>query len=413
MTFLSTHGAARPTALVSTRHTAPQASAARWRARYGRSVRSDLRAASSRRKGAPEVAGAEGAPARAPVGRRYAGEGRGQGREPFSTPICRGRRDGSPRRGLPVRAPGAGSSSAARFRRRTPGHPRDGSAGASDRAGRPSGCRRVRVSCAACRGCRLQRPRNTPFTRGRWCEDRRMASRPLAETLNVDRGARLAAIGGGGRCRCSSHSGASGSGGRPAAPADDDAHRRSTPSGGCGRAHRHPAGGADGVAAGVVPRWRVARRGAQGGSCRAARVDPPRRDPGACRAGEGGPRAHQGRRRARTLAQGAPGGRAGRAARLHARRRRRRARRLGRAPRRRACASIRTVRRAHRRSPGSRLEDDAFYAALADPGGYRAAVPPAARYAVFLNKADRPCASRWRSASRRDCTRRRRRGRLG
>ncbi len=41
-------------------------------------------------------------------------------------------------------------------------------------------------------------------------------------------------------------------------------------------------------------------------------------------------------------------------------------------------------------APGSRLEDDAFYAALADPAGYRAAVPPAARYAVFLNKADRP-----------------------
>jgi len=41
-------------------------------------------------------------------------------------------------------------------------------------------------------------------------------------------------------------------------------------------------------------------------------------------------------------------------------------------------------------SAGERLEDDAFYAALADPAGYRAAVPPGGRYAVFLNKADRP-----------------------
>jgi probable selenium-dependent hydroxylase accessory protein YqeC len=40
--------------------------------------------------------------------------------------------------------------------------------------------------------------------------------------------------------------------------------------------------------------------------------------------------------------------------------------------------------------PGTRLEDDAFYAALADSSGYRALVPPGARYAVFLNKADRP-----------------------
>src|SRR4029078_7342821 len=30
--------------------------------------------------------------------------------------------------------------------------------------------------------------------------------------------------------------------------------------------------------------------------------------------------------------------------------------------------------------PGQRLEDDAFYAALADPSGYRALVPPGARY---------------------------------
>lgn len=40
--------------------------------------------------------------------------------------------------------------------------------------------------------------------------------------------------------------------------------------------------------------------------------------------------------------------------------------------------------------PGQRLEDDAYYAALADPSGYRALVPPGARYSVFLNKADRP-----------------------
>ena len=41
-------------------------------------------------------------------------------------------------------------------------------------------------------------------------------------------------------------------------------------------------------------------------------------------------------------------------------------------------------------APGTRLEDDAFYAALADPAGYRAAVPPGARYLVFLNMVDRP-----------------------
>ena len=40
--------------------------------------------------------------------------------------------------------------------------------------------------------------------------------------------------------------------------------------------------------------------------------------------------------------------------------------------------------------PGARLEDDAFYAALADPAGYRARVPAGARYVVFLNKVDRP-----------------------
>ncbi len=39
---------------------------------------------------------------------------------------------------------------------------------------------------------------------------------------------------------------------------------------------------------------------------------------------------------------------------------------------------------------GERIEDDAYYAALADPAGYRAAVPPGGRYAVFLNQADRP-----------------------
>src|SRR5688500_1254655 len=40
--------------------------------------------------------------------------------------------------------------------------------------------------------------------------------------------------------------------------------------------------------------------------------------------------------------------------------------------------------------PGDRLEDDAFYAALADPAGYRAGLPPSARYVVFLNQVDRP-----------------------
>jgi probable selenium-dependent hydroxylase accessory protein YqeC len=40
--------------------------------------------------------------------------------------------------------------------------------------------------------------------------------------------------------------------------------------------------------------------------------------------------------------------------------------------------------------PGARLEDDAFYAALADPAGYRKGVPAGARYVVFLNKVDRP-----------------------
>ena len=40
--------------------------------------------------------------------------------------------------------------------------------------------------------------------------------------------------------------------------------------------------------------------------------------------------------------------------------------------------------------PGQRLEDDVFYAALSDPGGYRSLLPPGARYAVFLNKVDRP-----------------------
>jgi probable selenium-dependent hydroxylase accessory protein YqeC len=39
---------------------------------------------------------------------------------------------------------------------------------------------------------------------------------------------------------------------------------------------------------------------------------------------------------------------------------------------------------------GDRLEDDAFYAALADPAGYRACLPPSARYVVFLNQVDRP-----------------------
>jgi len=41
-------------------------------------------------------------------------------------------------------------------------------------------------------------------------------------------------------------------------------------------------------------------------------------------------------------------------------------------------------------APGDRIEDDAFYAVLADPAGLRAFVPPGARYAVFLNKVDRP-----------------------
>jgi len=41
-------------------------------------------------------------------------------------------------------------------------------------------------------------------------------------------------------------------------------------------------------------------------------------------------------------------------------------------------------------APGARLEDDAFYAALADPAGYRASVPSGSRYMVFLNKVDRP-----------------------
>jgi probable selenium-dependent hydroxylase accessory protein YqeC len=39
---------------------------------------------------------------------------------------------------------------------------------------------------------------------------------------------------------------------------------------------------------------------------------------------------------------------------------------------------------------GDRIEDDAFYAVLADPAGLRGFVPPGARYAVFLNKVDRP-----------------------
>lgn len=38
---------------------------------------------------------------------------------------------------------------------------------------------------------------------------------------------------------------------------------------------------------------------------------------------------------------------------------------------------------------GERLEDEAFLRPLADPRGYRAAVPAGARYVVFLNKADR------------------------
>lgn len=44
-------------------------------------------------------------------------------------------------------------------------------------------------------------------------------------------------------------------------------------------------------------------------------------------------------------------------------------------------------------APGARLEDDAFYAALADPAGYRASVPSGSRYLVFLNKVDRPVRS--------------------
>jgi probable selenium-dependent hydroxylase accessory protein YqeC len=39
---------------------------------------------------------------------------------------------------------------------------------------------------------------------------------------------------------------------------------------------------------------------------------------------------------------------------------------------------------------GSRVEDDAFYAVLADPAGLRGFAPPGSRYAVFLNKVDRP-----------------------
>ncbi len=39
---------------------------------------------------------------------------------------------------------------------------------------------------------------------------------------------------------------------------------------------------------------------------------------------------------------------------------------------------------------GERLEDVAFYAALADPRGYRKCVPQGARYVVFLNQVDRP-----------------------
>ena len=39
---------------------------------------------------------------------------------------------------------------------------------------------------------------------------------------------------------------------------------------------------------------------------------------------------------------------------------------------------------------GERIEDDAYYAALADPAGYRKSLPPGARYVVFLNQVDRP-----------------------
>ncbi len=41
-------------------------------------------------------------------------------------------------------------------------------------------------------------------------------------------------------------------------------------------------------------------------------------------------------------------------------------------------------------TPGERLEDEAYLYALSDPGGYRAAVPAGARYVVFLNQVDRP-----------------------
>jgi probable selenium-dependent hydroxylase accessory protein YqeC len=41
-------------------------------------------------------------------------------------------------------------------------------------------------------------------------------------------------------------------------------------------------------------------------------------------------------------------------------------------------------------TPGERLEDEAFLYALGDPSGYRAAVPQGARYVVFLNQVDRP-----------------------
>jgi probable selenium-dependent hydroxylase accessory protein YqeC len=40
-------------------------------------------------------------------------------------------------------------------------------------------------------------------------------------------------------------------------------------------------------------------------------------------------------------------------------------------------------------TPGQRLEDEAFLYALSDPAGYRAAVPAGARYVVFLNQVDR------------------------
>ena len=41
-------------------------------------------------------------------------------------------------------------------------------------------------------------------------------------------------------------------------------------------------------------------------------------------------------------------------------------------------------------TPGERLEDDAFLYALGDPTGYRATVPAGAQYVVFLNQVDRP-----------------------